>query len=81
MKGYIALVAGGLSVITGILCWVLAEGYRIMVPLTVVLAFIGSVMGNLSWSHDQQVKGKYGFIAAMIGFGLVVVAFLLNYMY
>lgn len=85
MRGMVAVVAGALSIISGILVWMIPN-IRYFIPVALLFWFIGAVSGNIVWSSkesstDQRSLGKLGFILAMIGFGVTAIAFLRYYLF
>ncbi len=85
MRGVVAVVAGALSIVSGILFWIMPE-IRYFIPAAILFWFIGAVSGNIAWSSkesstDQRSLGKLGFILAMIGFGVTAIAFFRYYLF
>lgn len=85
MRGAVAVVAGALSIVSGILVWIMPH-IRYFIPASLLFWFIGAISGNIVWSSkesspDQRSLGKLGFILAMIGFGVTAIAFLRYYLF
>jgi hypothetical protein len=81
MKGKIALGAGILTIVTGILCWLVPDALPTFLPLTIILWFIGTIIGNIAWSKEKQINGKRGFTISMVGWGIAVAAFFYQFVF
>lgn len=81
MKGKIALVTGILTIVCGVLCWLIPNGIGIFLPAASVLWFIGAITGNIAWGKDRQIEGKRGFITSMVGWVIALGAYLYHYSY